>query len=95
MADGEKTHRIIRFFGAQEIIVTGYHAGVDLYPEGGAGSSVKAMADGSIIKIAPFYTGQTVKLPLAFWLTMLILLPTTPSLRSRTPKSQPLSGKGK
>jgi murein DD-endopeptidase MepM/ murein hydrolase activator NlpD len=32
------------------------HAGVDIYPQGGAGSPVISLADGVIIKIAPFYT---------------------------------------
>ena len=44
------------YFGAPRGHDRRSHAGVDVYPEGGAGSSVKALADGIIIKIAPFYT---------------------------------------
>ncbi|MBC8017610.1 MAG: M23 family metallopeptidase [Verrucomicrobia bacterium] len=44
------------YFGAPRDQGRRRHAGVDVYPEGGTGSSVKALADGIIIKIAPFYT---------------------------------------
>lgn len=44
------------YFGAPRDHDRRRHAGVDVYPEGGSGSSVKALADGIIIKIAPFYT---------------------------------------
>lgn len=43
------------YFGAPRGNNTRNHAGVDLYPQGGAGSPVKALADGLIIKISPFY----------------------------------------
>ena len=35
---------------------TRLHAGVDIYPSAGAGSPVYAIADGTIIRIEPFYT---------------------------------------
>ena len=44
------------YFGAPRGHGVRYHAGVDVYPEGGTGSAVKALADGIVIKIAPFYT---------------------------------------
>ncbi|SNB44627.1 M23 family metallopeptidase [Geobacter sp. DSM 9736] len=44
------------YFGAPRDRNRRRHAGVDLYPVGGAGSPVRAVADGTIIKIAPFYT---------------------------------------
>ena len=44
------------YFGAPRGQNTRNHAGIDIYPQGGAGSSVKALADGIVIKIAPFYT---------------------------------------
>lgn len=44
------------YFGAPRENKKRNHAGVDIYPQGGAGSPVKALSDGIIIKIAPFYT---------------------------------------
>jgi murein DD-endopeptidase MepM/ murein hydrolase activator NlpD len=43
------------YFGAPRDGNTRYHAGIDLYPVKGAGTPVKAMKDGRVIKIAPFY----------------------------------------
>ncbi len=44
------------YFGAPRNRNTRFHAGVDIYPQGGAGSAVRALADGTVIKIAAFYT---------------------------------------
>jgi len=44
------------YFGAPRDRNTRNHAGVDIYPQEGVGAPVKALADGTIIKIAPFYT---------------------------------------
>ena len=44
------------YFGAPRDHDRRKHAGVDIYPEGGTGSPVKALADGIVIKIAPFFT---------------------------------------
>jgi len=44
------------YFGAPRDRNTRHHAGVDMYPHGGAGSTVRALADGTVIKVAPFYT---------------------------------------
>lgn len=43
------------YFGAPRERNTRYHAGIDLYPVTGTGTPVKAIKDGRIIKIAPFY----------------------------------------
>jgi murein DD-endopeptidase MepM/ murein hydrolase activator NlpD len=43
-------------FGAPRNSNTRRHAGIDIYPEGGEGTPVRAMADGTIIKVARFYT---------------------------------------
>jgi murein DD-endopeptidase MepM/ murein hydrolase activator NlpD len=43
------------YFGASRDRNTRRHAGVDLYPRGGAGTTVKAVADGVVLKISPFY----------------------------------------
>lgn len=44
------------YFGAPRDRNTRYHAGVDIYPREGAGSAVRALADGTVIKVGPFYT---------------------------------------
>jgi murein DD-endopeptidase MepM/ murein hydrolase activator NlpD len=43
------------YFGAPRNNNTRKHAGIDLYPLRGAGTPVKAIRDGKIIKVAPFY----------------------------------------
>lgn len=43
-------------FGAERSNGTRRHAGIDIYPPAGEGAPVIAMADGIIIKVAPFYT---------------------------------------
>ena len=43
------------YFGAPRNINKRSHAGIDLYPTGGAGTIVKAMKSGSVIKVASFY----------------------------------------
>lgn len=52
----DKNSQDYPYFGAPRSRNTRNHAGVDIYPAGGAGSPVKALADGVILKIAPFYT---------------------------------------
>ena len=44
------------YFGAPRDGNSRTHAGIDIYPPGGAGAPVKAMKDGTVIKVAPFYT---------------------------------------
>lgn len=44
------------FFGAPRDGNTRKHAGLDLYPQKGAGTSIKAIRDGKVIRVAPFYT---------------------------------------
>lgn len=44
------------YFGAPRDGNARKHAGVDLYPDKGAGTPVKAILDGIVIKVAPFYT---------------------------------------
>jgi murein DD-endopeptidase MepM/ murein hydrolase activator NlpD len=44
------------YFGAPRDRNRRHHAGIDIYPPGGTGSPVKALADGVIMKISPFYT---------------------------------------
>jgi murein DD-endopeptidase MepM/ murein hydrolase activator NlpD len=43
------------YFGAPRGRNTRSHAGIDLYPIKGAGTPIKAIQDGRVIKIAPFY----------------------------------------
>lgn len=43
------------YFGAPRDGNTRYHAGIDLYPATGAGTPVKAVRDGRVIRNAPFY----------------------------------------
>jgi murein DD-endopeptidase MepM/ murein hydrolase activator NlpD len=43
------------YFGAPRNGNKRSHAGVDLYPASGAGTLVKAMKGGSVLKVAPFY----------------------------------------
>lgn len=52
----EKNSQDYPYFGAPRDNNRRHHAGVDIYPPGGIGSPVKALADGIIVKIAPFYT---------------------------------------
>ncbi len=44
------------YFGAPRDGNSRTHAGIDIYPPGGVGAPVKAMKDGTVIKVAPFYT---------------------------------------
>ena len=44
------------YFGASRDGNTRKHAGIDLYPTKGAGTPIKAIRDGKVIKVAPFYT---------------------------------------
>ena len=44
------------YFGAPRDGNTRTHAAIDIYPPGGEGATVKAMKDGTVIKVAPFYT---------------------------------------
>ena len=44
------------YFGAPRDGNSRTHAGIDIYPPGGEGAPVKAMKDGTVIKVAPFYT---------------------------------------
>jgi murein DD-endopeptidase MepM/ murein hydrolase activator NlpD len=43
------------YFGAPRDGNTRSHAGIDLYPTKGAGTPIKAIRDGKVIRIAPFY----------------------------------------
>ncbi len=43
------------YFGAPRKGNTRKHAGIDLYPTKGAGTPVKAIRDGKVIRITPFY----------------------------------------
>ncbi len=43
------------YFGAPRNRNKRSHAGIDIYPAGGAGTIVKAMKSGSVLKVAPFY----------------------------------------
>ena len=43
------------YFGASRDGNTRRHAGIDLYPVKGAGTPIKAIQDGRVIRIAPFY----------------------------------------
>jgi len=43
------------YFGAPRDGNTRRHAGIDLYPVKGAGTPIKAIQDGRVIRIAPFY----------------------------------------
>jgi len=47
------------YFGAPRDSNTRTHAGVDIYPPEGVGAPVKAMKDGTVLKVAPFYTRYT------------------------------------
>lgn len=44
------------YFGAPRDGNARRHAGIDLYPLQGAGTPVKAVRDGKVIRVAPFYT---------------------------------------
>jgi murein DD-endopeptidase MepM/ murein hydrolase activator NlpD len=44
------------YFGASRNGGARKHAGIDIYPPGGNGAPVHAVKDGTVIKIAPFYT---------------------------------------
>lgn len=44
------------YFGAPRDGNTRKHAGIDLYPMKGADTPIKAIRDGKVIKVAPFYT---------------------------------------
>lgn len=44
------------YFGAPRNGGARSHAGVDIYPPGGEGAPVHAVKDGTVVKIAPFYT---------------------------------------
>jgi murein DD-endopeptidase MepM/ murein hydrolase activator NlpD len=44
------------YFGAPRGGNTRKHAGIDLYPAKGVGTPIKAIGDGKVIKVAPFYT---------------------------------------
>ncbi len=44
------------YFGAPRNGGARLHAGVDIYPPGGEGAPVHAMKDGTVVKVAPFYT---------------------------------------
>jgi PASTA domain/Peptidase family M23 len=44
------------YFGAPRDGNSRTHAGIDIYPQGGEGAAVRAMKDGTVIKLAPFYT---------------------------------------
>lgn len=44
------------YFGAPRNGGARSHAGVDIYPPGGNGAPVHAIKDGTVVKIAPFYT---------------------------------------
>ena len=44
------------YFGAPRDNDTRKHAGIDLYPVKGVGTPIKAIRDGKVIKVAPFYT---------------------------------------
>ena len=44
------------YFGAPRNGNTRRHAGIDLYPARGTGTPIKAIRDGKVIKVAPFYT---------------------------------------
>jgi len=46
------------YFGAPRDGNTRYHAGIDLYPAKGAGTPVKAIRDGRVIRNAPFYKSR-------------------------------------
>lgn len=46
------------YFGAPRNGNRRRHAGIDLYPAGGAGTPVRAIRDGKVIRTAPFYTRQ-------------------------------------
>ncbi len=43
------------YFGAPRDGDTRKHAGIDLYPAKGAGTPVRAIKDGNVIRVAPFY----------------------------------------
>lgn len=43
------------YFGAPRNSNKRSHAGIDIYPAGGAGTLVKAMKAGMVVKVAPFY----------------------------------------
>jgi len=43
------------YFGAPRNSNKRSHAGIDIYPSGGSGTVVKAMKDGLVVKVAPFY----------------------------------------
>ncbi|MHB8771865.1 MAG: M23 family metallopeptidase [Syntrophales bacterium] len=47
------------FFGAPRDGNTRRHAGIDLYPVKGAGTPIKAIQDGQVIRVAPFYRRRT------------------------------------
>lgn len=47
------------YFGAPRDGGSRMHAGVDLYPAAGVGAPVRAIKDGSVIKVAVFYTRYT------------------------------------
>ncbi len=44
------------YFGAPRDGNARKHAGIDLYPAKGAGTQIKAIKDGKVVKVAPFYT---------------------------------------
>ena len=47
------------YFGAPRSGGRRSHAGIDLYPQAGVGAPVRAMKDGTVMKVAPFYTRYT------------------------------------
>ena len=46
-------------FGAARDNNARIHAGIDVYPQAGEGAPTKAMKDGTVLKVAPFYTRYT------------------------------------
>lgn len=47
------------YFGAARDNNSRIHAGIDVYPPAGEGAPTKAMKDGTVLKVAPFYTRYT------------------------------------
>ena len=51
----EADHQDYPYFGAPRNRNSRKHAGIDIYPVGGEGTPVKAIKDGLVIKVAPFF----------------------------------------
>lgn len=47
------------YFGAPRDGGSRMHAGIDVYPAAGAGATVRAIKDGTVVKVAVFYTRYT------------------------------------